>query len=136
MLDALRDHFATYGPVYAWAPLKSFYRIIVVYHSEDDAEHAKESCDRLIVGSIDNRYDSVDSLMFVQIGSFILQSCGGIEGVPCRPDNHLDTVREWRRQHLPSPSKAREEFPHLSSGLTARRLGTYRRRTAKPYASC
>ncbi|KAH9930832.1 Calcipressin-domain-containing protein [Fomitopsis serialis] len=56
VLEALQHHFATYGPIYAWAPLKSFYRIILVYRSEDDAEHAKESCDHLIVGSIDDRW--------------------------------------------------------------------------------
>ena len=67
VLDALRDHFTTYGPVYAWAPLRSFYRIIVVYHSEDDAEHAKDSCDRLIVGSVDNRYVSVGPSTFVHL---------------------------------------------------------------------
>lgn len=67
VLDALRDHFATYGPIYAWAPLRSFYRIIVVYHSEDDAEHAKESCDRIVVGSTDNKYATFIALLLVYL---------------------------------------------------------------------
>ncbi|KZT11144.1 Calcipressin [Laetiporus sulphureus 93-53] len=50
VLDTLRRHFGTYGSIYAWAPLKSFARIILVYYSEDDAEQAKDACDRLLVG--------------------------------------------------------------------------------------
>ncbi|KAH9948125.1 Calcipressin [Amylocystis lapponica] len=53
-LDALRNHFELYGPIYAWAPLKGFARIILVYYSEDDAEHAKLSCDCLVVGPTAN----------------------------------------------------------------------------------
>ena len=55
MLDTLRRHFGTYGPIYAWAPLKSFARIILVYYSEDDAEQAKDACDRLLVGPSEDR---------------------------------------------------------------------------------
>ncbi|GBE82813.1 Calcipressin [Sparassis latifolia] len=49
--EALRDYFALYGAIHAWAPLKAFSRVLLVYYSEDDAERAKQSCDRLIVGS-------------------------------------------------------------------------------------
>ncbi|KAI0792641.1 Calcipressin [Abortiporus biennis] len=52
VLDALRDHFASYGEIHTWAPLKAFARAILVYYSEDDAELAKESCDSLVLGSI------------------------------------------------------------------------------------
>ncbi|CCM04527.1 uncharacterized protein FIBRA_06708 [Fibroporia radiculosa] len=51
VLDTLHNHFASYGPVYAWAPLKSFARILLVYYSEDDAEHAKVDCDFLFIGA-------------------------------------------------------------------------------------
>ncbi|OSX56251.1 hypothetical protein POSPLADRAFT_1160509 [Postia placenta MAD-698-R-SB12] len=51
VLETMHHHFATYGSIYAWAPIKSFARIVLVYYSEDDAEHAKQECDYLIVGS-------------------------------------------------------------------------------------
>ncbi|PCH38566.1 Calcipressin [Wolfiporia cocos MD-104 SS10] len=53
VLETLHSHFATYGPLYAWAPLKSFARIMVVYYSGDDAEHAKEGCDQLLINAFD-----------------------------------------------------------------------------------
>ena len=49
VLDALREHFTTYGPLYAWAPLKSFLRVIVVYYSESYAERAKLGSDGVSV---------------------------------------------------------------------------------------
>jgi len=51
ILQALRHHFESYGDIHAWAPLKSFARIILVYYDVDDAEHAKQTCDRLVVGA-------------------------------------------------------------------------------------
>ncbi|EJD06250.1 Calcipressin [Fomitiporia mediterranea MF3/22] len=41
VLDALRSYFASFGEIYAWAPIRSFARVILVYYSEDDAENAK-----------------------------------------------------------------------------------------------
>ncbi|EJU05891.1 Calcipressin [Dacryopinax primogenitus] len=43
VLEALKQHFATYGEIYAWTPLKGFKRILVVYYDDDDAEAARES---------------------------------------------------------------------------------------------
>ncbi|KAI0628789.1 Calcipressin-domain-containing protein [Trametes polyzona] len=50
--EALRSHFATYGPLHTWAPIKGFARIIMVYYSEEDAEIAKESNDGLVLGEM------------------------------------------------------------------------------------
>jgi hypothetical protein len=49
VLDALREHFTTYGPLYTWAPIKSFARVFVVYYSEADAERAKIGSDGVSV---------------------------------------------------------------------------------------
>jgi hypothetical protein len=56
VLDALRSHFASYGEIYAWAPLKAFGRAIIVYYDEEAADLAKESCDCLFVDATDFRY--------------------------------------------------------------------------------
>lgn len=55
ILDALREHFALFGPLHAWAPLKGFARIILVYLSEDAAEDAKKHCDGLTLEDLPNR---------------------------------------------------------------------------------
>ena len=52
--EALRSHFATYGPLHTWAPIKGFARVILVYFSEEDAEMAKESNDGLILGEMND----------------------------------------------------------------------------------
>ncbi|KAG5352653.1 hypothetical protein E4T56_gene9872 [Termitomyces sp. T112] len=49
LLDVLRDHFGSYGEINRWAPLPGFGRIIVVYRFEDNAESAKQHCDRITV---------------------------------------------------------------------------------------
>jgi len=49
ILEALRDFFSLYGEINQWAPLSCFSRIIVVYHSEDSAEQAKQNCDPLTI---------------------------------------------------------------------------------------
>jgi hypothetical protein len=46
-MDALRDHFASHGKIRAWAPLRTFSRVIVVYESEDSADEAKTHSDGL-----------------------------------------------------------------------------------------
>lgn len=50
--DAFRSHFETYGPLYAWAPIKGFARVIMTYFSETDAEMARESNDGLVFGEM------------------------------------------------------------------------------------
>ncbi|KAI0263738.1 Calcipressin-domain-containing protein [Gloeopeniophorella convolvens] len=47
VMDALREHFLCYGEIRAWAPLKAFARVILVYQSEDSADDAKLHCDGL-----------------------------------------------------------------------------------------
>ena len=47
VMDALRNHFASHGKLRAWAPLKTFSRVVVVYESEDSADEAKTYCDGL-----------------------------------------------------------------------------------------
>ena len=51
--EALKSHFATYGPLHTWAPIRGFARVIMVYFSEEDAEMAKESNDGLVFGEMD-----------------------------------------------------------------------------------
>ncbi|TCD63978.1 carbohydrate-binding module 1 protein [Steccherinum ochraceum] len=50
VLDALHIHFAGYGQIYKWAPVRGLARVVLVYYLEEDAERAKESCDNLVVG--------------------------------------------------------------------------------------
>jgi calcipressin-2 len=52
--DALRTCFAVYGPVHSWSVLKSFSRMIVVYHEEEDAELAKKAYDDCEITASDN----------------------------------------------------------------------------------
>lgn len=47
ILDVLRTHFSSYGEIYAWAPIRAFARVILVYYAEDDAESAKLGSDGL-----------------------------------------------------------------------------------------
>ncbi|KAH9977039.1 calcineurin-binding protein [Lactifluus volemus] len=47
VMDALHHHFALHGSIRAWAPLRTFGRVIVVYESEDSADDAKMYCDGL-----------------------------------------------------------------------------------------
>ena len=49
VLEALRDHFASYGEIYAWAPLRAFARVILVFKDDADAEMAKAHCDGLTI---------------------------------------------------------------------------------------
>lgn len=63
--DALRDHFAVYGFIHTWAPLKAFRRVLVVYYMEDDAETAKAACDHLVIARTQHRYDILIRQTFV-----------------------------------------------------------------------
>ncbi|KII89403.1 hypothetical protein PLICRDRAFT_85238, partial [Plicaturopsis crispa FD-325 SS-3] len=49
ILDTLRTHFESFGPLSHWVPLSGFARIIIVYYSEDHAEQAKVTSDPLIL---------------------------------------------------------------------------------------
>lgn len=56
VMDALRDHFASHGTIRAWAPLRTFSRVIVVYESEDSADEAKSYCDGLQIDATPETY--------------------------------------------------------------------------------
>lgn len=56
VMDALRDHFASHGTIRAWAPLRTFSRVIVVYESEDSADEAKAYCDGLKIDATPETY--------------------------------------------------------------------------------
>jgi hypothetical protein len=49
VMDALRDHFACHGKIRAWAPLRTFSRVVIVYESEDSADEAKTHSDGLSI---------------------------------------------------------------------------------------
>jgi len=49
ILTALREHFESYGELYAWAPLKSFGRIIMVFWDADHAGRARIECDKMLL---------------------------------------------------------------------------------------
>lgn len=56
VMDALHDHFASHGKIRAWAPLKTFSRVVVVYESEDSADEAKTFCDGLEIDATPETY--------------------------------------------------------------------------------
>jgi len=47
VMNALRNHFASHGKIRAWAPLRTFSRVVLVYESEDSADEAKAHSDGL-----------------------------------------------------------------------------------------
>ena len=51
VLEALRSYFASFGELYAWAPIKSFSRIVLVFYDEDEAENAKVTTDAQKTGN-------------------------------------------------------------------------------------
>ena len=53
VLEALRSYFAAFGELYAWAPIKSFARIVLVFYEDDDAENAKVTTDGLVLEGSD-----------------------------------------------------------------------------------
>lgn len=57
VLGVLRDHFEAYGTLHAWAPLKSFSRVMMVYYSEEAAERAKLGSDGITIERTPMRYD-------------------------------------------------------------------------------
>jgi calcipressin-2 len=56
VMNALRDHFASHGTIRAWAPLRTFSRVLVVYESEDSADEAKAYCDGLQIDATPETY--------------------------------------------------------------------------------
>lgn len=56
VMDALHHHFESHGKIRAWAPLKTFARVVLVYESEDSADEAKMYCDGLEIDATPERY--------------------------------------------------------------------------------
>ena len=56
VMNALRDHFASHGKIRAWAPLRTFSRVVLVYESEDSADEAKEHSDGLPIDATPETY--------------------------------------------------------------------------------
>ena len=54
-LQALKDHFESYGSLHSWAPLKAFNRVVMVYWNVDDASHARQECDEMVLADEDGR---------------------------------------------------------------------------------
>ncbi|KAI5118333.1 hypothetical protein M0805_006615 [Coniferiporia weirii] len=59
VLQALRNHFAVYGEIYAWAPIRAFARVILVYYAEDAAESAKLGSDGLQIDATSGSPETV-----------------------------------------------------------------------------
>lgn len=55
VLDALREHFTSFGPIHSWAPITAFGRVIMVYWHAEDAEQAKIECDNMVLADEDGR---------------------------------------------------------------------------------
>jgi len=55
VLSVLRDHFDLYGEINQWVPLTAFGRILVVYTTEEAVEHAKRTCDPIILSGTSDR---------------------------------------------------------------------------------
>lgn len=49
ILDALKDHFGSFGEINQWVPLAGFARIIIVYETSHSAEVAKRHSDRIVI---------------------------------------------------------------------------------------
>ncbi|KIK59094.1 hypothetical protein GYMLUDRAFT_170205 [Collybiopsis luxurians FD-317 M1] len=55
VLNVLRDHFDLYGEINQWVPLTAFGRILVVYTDDEAVEHAKRSCDPIVLSGTTDR---------------------------------------------------------------------------------
>lgn len=52
ILGALRDHFALYGELHTFAPIRAFGRAIIVYYENDAAEQGKKILDGIEIGGV------------------------------------------------------------------------------------
>lgn len=55
VLNALREHFSSFGQLHSWAPITAFGRIIMVFWHSEDAEQAKVECDGMVLADDDGR---------------------------------------------------------------------------------
>jgi hypothetical protein len=56
VLTVLKNHFSNFGEINQWVPLSSFFRIIVVFDSEDAAENAKLLSDPITIDAWQDRF--------------------------------------------------------------------------------
>ena len=128
VMDALRDHFASHGKIRAWAPLRTFSRVVVVYESEDSADEAKTHSDGLPIDATPETYVATLTTphhSLIPIDGPHAQAGVHPTGIPRRPDTDDAT-----RRCAPAPACDREKLPHLATGLAPSRLGTGRGGTA------
>ena len=52
ILGVLREHFALYGALHTFAPIRAFGRAIIVYYDEHAAEKGKQSLDGIEIDGI------------------------------------------------------------------------------------
>ncbi|KZO92399.1 Calcipressin [Calocera viscosa TUFC12733] len=122
VLEALKQHFASYGELYAWTPLKGFKRILVVYYDVEDAEAARES-DNLVIGhERDLTRSDVEHVHDVENDSFPAFTLRVYRGDPTPLNRQTSTLHppEIEHNYLISPpgsppvgwEQVREEPPN------------------------
>jgi calcipressin-2 len=52
ILGALREHFARFGALHTFAPIRAFGRAIIVYYENDAAEQGKRQLDGIEIGGV------------------------------------------------------------------------------------
>lgn len=52
ILSALRQHFARYGTLHTFAPIRAFGRAIIVYYENHAAEQGKKHLDGISIGDV------------------------------------------------------------------------------------
>lgn len=131
VLDALRDHFEAYGSLYAWAPIKSFSRVIMVYYKEEHAENAKLGSDGIIIERTSMRFALSCKFSCMQESDHsTLKSRSRSACFSRRSNTHLSIINFFQTLHLtlsPQTAGPGKEFPHFSSRFPACRVGTNRR---------
>lgn len=132
VLEALRTHFASYGDVHTWAPLKAFARIFVIYYDEEAAEMAKETCDNLRVEESEARSVLLPFREAPLFTPLLFQPACRPASVP-RRSNASGTTGQSESS---APSCTRKELPHISSRFTTGRLGADPRRASQQHTSC
>ncbi|KAL9714678.1 hypothetical protein Ac2012v2_001337 [Leucoagaricus gongylophorus] len=59
ILELLRTHFSSFGPINQWVSLPGFSRIIIVYEQEEHAENAKLCSDPIILSATKERSEEL-----------------------------------------------------------------------------
>lgn len=124
----LKTTAESFGDIFYFAPIKSFYRVFVVYKATFDAQRAKAalhnttfegSTIRVYFGQVS--FLSLDSMsdMSVFHWSKTNESCSDVwlkSTIIAHGDGHRSCIS------LPAPPRARKELAHLSTRLTPNRM--------------